>query len=124
MDQVLDLVRTFFGDARVKTLLGLILLDLVLAISAALKLGKFDWRVLPAFYKTMILPYILGYLAAYVATFLVVEEWAGGIAVQLIVTALWAAPIGNLIVSIGGHLKDLGLDVAGFVGKLVNRAGQ
>jgi hypothetical protein len=99
----------FAHDPRVLTLLGLIVLDAVLGVSEALQSGTFEWRKLPEFYRSMVLPYVLGYLAAYGATLLVVEDWAGGFAAQSVVTLLWAAPIGNLLRSITGHLKALGV---------------
>lgn len=110
MNEVLELVKAFFADARVKTLAGLILFDLVLAVAAALKLGTFDWKELPRFYKTKVCPYLLGYLAGYVATFLIVGEWAGGFVTQTVVTLLWAMPVGNLVANIVAHLKSLGIE--------------
>lgn len=108
---LISLVNRFFADPRVMTILGLMLLDVALAISAAIKLKVFEWRKLPDFYSTMVLPYVVGYLAAYVASFLVIGDWAGGIPVEIIVSILWAAIVGNLGTSIIGHLKDLSLDV-------------
>ena len=105
------LVDKFFADPRVLTILGMILLDVVLAISAAIKLNEFDWKRLPEFYKTMVLPYVVGYLAAYVASLLIVGDWAGGLPVEVIVSVLWAAIVGNLGASILGHLKELNLDM-------------
>ena len=108
---LVSLIGRFFADPRVLTILGMILLDVVLAISAAIKLKEFDWKRLPEFYQTMVLPYVLGYLAAYTASFLIIGDWAGGLPVEIIVTILWSAIVGNLGASIIGHLKGLALDI-------------
>lgn len=44
------------------TVLAIITLDTVLGILASLKQGEFDWRELPRFLQTAILPYIGGLL--------------------------------------------------------------
>lgn len=102
-----NILYMFFADPRVRTVAGLIILDVVLAIASAIKYGEFNWVMVPHFYQTMVLPYILGYLAAYAASFLIVGDLLNGWAFQGVVSALWLAIISNLVGSIVGHLKDL-----------------
>jgi len=66
-DTLLVLVLAFFTSWQVKLVFGLILLDLVLGLAAALKTKTFDWQRVAEFYKTAVLPYILGYLVLYLA---------------------------------------------------------
>lgn len=111
LSEPLGIVNGFFADARVLTVLGMILLDVALAISEAIKTGTFDWKRLPEFYRSMVMPYVVGYAAAYGAAHIIVGEWAGGLPVEIIVSVLWAAIVGNLGASIIGHLQGLSLDV-------------
>lgn len=56
------------------TLLGLIFLDVVLGIAVAIVKEEFDWKELTKFYKTKILPYILGWFAIELASQLIVID--------------------------------------------------
>ena len=53
---LLGLVTAFFASWQVKTLIGLILLDVVLGVAAALRIGVFNWRRLGQFYSSNVLP--------------------------------------------------------------------
>ena len=110
--EVLAVVKAFFRDGRVMTILGLILVDVLLAVSAAIKAGKFDWRRLAEFYRTMVVPYVIGYLAFYLAaTFFFDVEWLGdwssfaGEAVQWVA---WSALVGNLVADVMRSGRALG----------------
>jgi len=112
--KVLELILVFWSDGRVKTILGLILLDVVLAVAAAIKAGEFDWRRLGEFYRTMVVPYILGYLAFYGAGFLLDPQWLGGagyIISEAMMWAPWAALIANLVADVLRSVNALGYTV-------------
>lgn len=109
---VMDIIKVFFADGRVSTILGLILLDVILAVAVAIKKRAFDWRRLAEFYRTMVVPYVLGYLAFYLAAeFFFVPKWLGewatlaGDAVQW---GAWLALVGNLVADVVHSAKGLG----------------
>lgn len=106
-----SVVAEFFQDARLYTILGLIGLDLALGVAAAIKAGRFEWGRLAQFYQTMVAPYVLGYLALYVA-FGMVPGLEGLVGEGLNYTAFGAIVL-NLLGSIGGHLKALALAPSG-----------
>jgi len=113
LDELLATVDRFFRDARLYVILGLIGLDVVLGVAAALKTGVFDWHKLGDFYKTMVAPYVLGYLALYV-TFQLLPDVVGmvgevgNVAGEVMVTVAFATIAANLVASIWDHLKALG----------------
>ena len=54
------------NDSRIIVILGLIALDLVLGVAAALKRKEFDWRKLGDFYLTTVAPKLIGYIALHI----------------------------------------------------------
>ena len=54
------------NDSRIIVILGLIALDLVLGVAAALKRKEFDWRKLGDFYLTTVTPKLIGYIALHI----------------------------------------------------------
>lgn len=103
---VLSLIMAFFASWQVKVLLGLILLDTVFAIAVSLKTNQFDWAKLADFYRVMVMPYLLGYLALYIAiNFILPIDNLGEIGDYInvgMVTLAW----GVLIASLGGRIKS------------------
>jgi len=63
-----SLIRAFFADARVVTVLCLIFLQVGFAVVLALRTRTFDGGRLADYYRTKVVPYILGALIVYVAT--------------------------------------------------------
>jgi hypothetical protein len=61
MDFLLSLIRSIAQTAQFQILAGLIVLDVFLAIAAALRTGSFDWAKLGAWVTGIFLPYIFGY---------------------------------------------------------------
>jgi len=94
------IVAAFFMDDRVRTVLGLILLDVMLVMAAAIKTKEFDWRKSAEFFRTMVIPYVIGYLAFYLAgEYLLVVDWMGDwgeLAGESVQWITWAALIANL----------------------------
>lgn len=119
MDKLADLVFIFFADGRVQTVVGLITADLLFGIAAALKKGEFDWKKTANFFQTNVAPYVIGYLAYFVAARLVVGELLGEYAYLVGEAAhyvIWAAIVASLANDIISHLKVLMLDA--IVGRL------
>ena len=97
---------------HLSTIIGLIFLDVVLGVAAAIKRGWFDWRVVGEFYTTNVLPYVLGYVAVSGAALFVSPELLAGEAGDvfgLAVTWLgFGAIVGQLVLgSILGNAKSL-----------------
>ena len=108
----MDVVKVFFSDTRVMAIIGLILLDVLLAIAAAIKTSTFDWRKLGEFYKTMVLPYIIGYLAFYLFVTYFIKDWEllGSYADQVgegVLIVAWLALVGNLVGDVVNSAKTL-----------------
>jgi len=104
-------VEAFFADARVSTILGLIFLDVALAVAVAVRQGQFQARRLAQFFRTMVVPYLIGYLGVYGAVYFMDEEYLGPFAEALgagFAWAAWLALVANLAADILGHAKSLG----------------
>lgn len=112
-DTVMALVVAFFQDPRVLTVLGLIVLDFVLGVAAALRTNTWDWKKVANFYQTNVLPFILGYLAFYVAANLIPDfellgEWSYLVGEGALLVA-WGAILASLCNDIVSHIRALGL---------------
>jgi hypothetical protein len=107
----MDLVRAFAQDTRVRTLVGLILLDVLLGIAASLRKGEFDWAQVGRFYSTMVLPMVLGFAAVWFVTPLLTADLLGEYSELLgqgLVVLAWGALVAQLVVSsILVHAKEL-----------------
>ena len=108
MERILTLVDTLLRDARMYAILGLIALDVVLAIAQAIKEKRFEWFRLADFYQTMIVPFLLGYLALYVLVGLSigVENFFG----QAAVFSAFGTIALHLVGSIVDHARTIGFD--------------
>src|SRR6476660_6947050 len=60
------IVSQFLTDDRTLLILALIAVDLVTGVIAALRTGVFAWERLATFYRTNVLPGLLGYGLVYV----------------------------------------------------------
>ena len=106
-----DWLEGFFGDARVSTVVGLILLDVALAVAEAVRTGQFQVRRLAEFFRTMVVPYLIGYLGVYGAAHFMDEHLLGPFAKDLgagFTWVAWGALVANLAADILGHAKALG----------------
>lgn len=105
----MEIVLAFFDDPRVRALVALIALDFLLGLAAALRCGEFDWKKVANFYRTNVFPYLIGYLAFYVATKLIIDptvlgNWAN-IVGEGAITIAWAAILASLGSSIVTNIK-------------------
>lgn len=107
-NELIDIINAFFQDARLYMILSLIGLDLALGVAAAIKAGAFDWQKLAQFYRTMVAPYVLGYLALYVA-FGMLPGGLEGLMGNGLATTAFGAVVANLLGSVWGHLAGLGI---------------
>jgi len=127
---VLAYIAKFFTDVRVIAIIGLILLDVVLAVAVAIRTKKFEGRRLAEFLRTMVVPYVIGYLALYLFSKLMAwsaqqsnadaSVWLGQAAAfisESVIMLAWLALMGNLAFDVVKQLKALrypfadGLDV-------------
>lgn len=109
VENLLELVMQFLNDARVWTIMALIVVDLVTGVAAALKSGKFDWQALGDFYTTNVLPFVASYLPVYLI-FQFAGAYIGEYVSEGILIALWAPIPAALLGSIASNLKELGVD--------------
>lgn len=117
MDQITSIVLAFFADPRVRAIVGLIALDFLLGLAAALRCREFDWRRVADFYQTNIFPYLIGYLAFYIAAKLIIDpallgDWSNVVG-EGMVTVAWVAIVASLGNSIVTNAKKLGLGTPG-----------
>jgi len=118
--KVLEYLGMFFADPRVQTILGLIILEVFLAVANAIKKGEFAWRRLGDFYRTMVVPYILGFLGFFLAgkfiKMALVEPYDVIVGEGAIYLA-WITLVFNLVADIYAKAKELGIplpDLPGF----------
>lgn len=120
LQALLGELRTAFGP-QVLTLLGLTLAQVLLAVAVALKNGNFRITKLADFFRTMIVPKLLGWLAcAALAQFVLPEYLPGGMGPG-IATAAFVALVASYAGAIVENLQELGLvpqQLNGILGKL------
>ena len=106
--KLLELLTLFMASWQVKTLLGLVVLDVALGVAAALKTSTFEWKKLADFYRTMVVPYAIGYLSLYlVINYVIPAGQVGEIANEAAVTVAWATLLGSLVSKIKTNLELL-----------------
>lgn len=106
----MEYLWTFATDPRVRTLAGLILLDIILGIASAIKRGEFEWAKVGEFYQTMVLPMLVGFAAVYFVTPWLVSDLLGeysGVLGGALVSIAWLVLVAQLAVSLLGHFKEV-----------------
>lgn len=101
------LVLNFFISTKLYIILAMVGIDVLLAVAVALRTKTFDFAKLADFLTTMILPYVLAYLALHVIIGLVTELQS--ILGQGLDTAVFLVIIVTLLAAITDNLKALGL---------------
>ena len=61
------IIQAVMQTAQFQILVGLVFLDVVLAIAAALRTGLFDWTELAGWFRGMVMPYLIGYVGLVIA---------------------------------------------------------
>lgn len=108
---LLNLVYAFLKDPRVGTFFGLVVLDVLLGIAAAIRTKTFQWRRLADFYGTMVVPYVIGYLAFYLVAKVVAQDFLGPFGYLVGEGTIWAAwltLVATLAESILSNIQELG----------------
>jgi hypothetical protein len=114
MNAILTVLFSFWSEIAPKlaTLAGLILLDVLLGISLAVRQKRFQWSAVGAFYYTMILPYLISWTG-----FVLVLQF---INVNLVPPGYqeWLIGLGNLgwvviVLTILGSIKRNGVGLYG-----------
>lgn len=108
--KVFQEVIATYGPA-VASLVGLIILEVVTGIGAALKRGVFDWQKVANFYRTSVMPGLVGWLGLVVSTYLVVPglfgDAVGGVVSPAVALSGLLAVVATLVASIRGNLAEL-----------------
>jgi hypothetical protein len=95
------LLLTFMMDGRTQLLFATIAMDVVTGVMCALRSGQFQWSKLALFYRTNVVPYILGWFVIFTFG-------------QLGITVLFGDQWGEIVSSIGyaPALVTLGASIA------------
>lgn len=118
----MDLIRSIIGEIVsnpiFKTMIALVIIDVGLGISIAIKTGTFDLISLGRFYQTKVVPYVFGYIVISMVMTLIVEDLTNGLPLMFknlangtIQSILLLAIFGSLVSSIGSKLSSLGVNV-------------
>jgi len=101
-------------------ILFLVIFNFILAVSIALKYGKFDWKKFLEFMKSGLLPYTLIWLFLAVVSVGIpyLIKWLGydiglGVIIPIdsIIGIVWAAIISRAVADIYKNFKELGLEI-------------
>lgn len=104
-----SILLELMAEFQVWTILALIGLDLILGVAAAIKHKEFDWKKLGQFYRSNILPYVLGYVGS-ALVFRFAGQYIGEWLSDSIVSVTFGAIAVNLVSSIVANVKKLGLE--------------
>lgn len=95
------------------TLLGLILLQVILAVALAIKNKEFVWSDIGNFYLTKIVPYVIGWLTFVIVTQLITVEMLGEEYVILVGDkTIWASWL-VVVVSLGARIVTTAKELYG-----------
>jgi hypothetical protein len=110
--KIIELLRQFFTDPLVRTVLGLVAAEVLVGIGGAIYRGEFQWRKLLQFYRTNIVPYVFIYCGIYVGVQLAAPSLLGEYA-DLISKAtldtIFGIIVYNLVMSIAATLEGVGI---------------
>jgi hypothetical protein len=97
-----DFLRGFVSDTKTQLILGAIFADVFTGVGCAMRLGIFDIQKSAKFYTTNVLPYLLGFMLVWTATFFgfefptVVNDTIGSGAYAFIMAALAGSIADNI----------------------------
>jgi hypothetical protein len=75
MDTLTKVFEAYKG--HMATMVAVIVLDVIFGVSSALKSGKFDWTKLADFYKSTVVPGLLGWVGITAATYVITPGLLG-----------------------------------------------
>ena len=95
----------------VMALIGLIVLDVLLAVAVAIRTNTFEWSRLAEFYKTMVIPLLIGWVGFIILTRMASEATLGpvygALVGKLVAWAAWLAVVATIGASIVNNAKTL-----------------
>lgn len=101
-DTFATVLRRFGTDSKTRMILAFILVDVITGIMCALRLRVFDIQRVADFYKSNVIPYILGYLLVWVLTLLGLD----GVLPLAIQDGLASLGFGAIATSLTGSIID------------------
>ena len=107
------IVATVLAELPVEqlvTLLGLILLQVILAVALAIREKKFELQKLADFYQSKVVPYVIGWLAFVFVVRLISTDYLGeysGLVGDGVTWLSWLAVVSSLAARIVDTAKDL-----------------
>ncbi len=104
-----DVINSFVHDKQLQAVLVLIVLDLVLGVIAAVKLGTFAFSKVSAFLKDDVLGKVLPWFAVFAAAKFAPSVDVLGVDLNQVQTVFWAAVVIALVASLTASANDLGV---------------
>ncbi len=116
MEQIETWIAAFFADLRVQAFIWLVIVHLLLKVADAIRTATFDFRILAAFYRERIVPYVVGALALYLASRNIPAQVVGpyaNVVGEGMFTVAWLFLVANILADIIAALKSLGYPIPG-----------
>ena len=113
MNEVIRFLDTLPGllPWSIRAIMGLVTVDVLLGIARAIRLKEFKWQRMAAFYRTMVVPYIIGYVAVIAAAKFIGEatlpEPYGFIVSASMIGLAWVSLVGTLARSCWTNAREL-----------------
>ncbi len=104
-----QVINPFAHDKQLQAVLVLIVLDLVLGIIAAVKLGQFAFSKVAAFLKDDVLGKVLPWFAVFAAAKFAPSVDVLGVDLNQVQTVFWGAVVIALGASLAASANDLGV---------------
>jgi hypothetical protein len=123
-DKIIELIGQFFADPKVRTVIGLVVADILMGIGGAIRRGDFQWRKLLQFYRTNVVPYVFIYGGVYVGVQLAAPSLLGEYAElmsKVTLDMVFGIIVYNLVMSIAATLESVGITLKTITGRLLGR---
>lgn len=104
-----DVINSFAHDKQLQAVLVLIVLDIVLGVIAAVKLGTFAFSKVAAFLKDDVLGKVVPWFAIFAAAKFAPAVDVLGVDLNQVQTVFWAAVVVALVASLTASANDLGV---------------
>lgn len=106
-----QVVQEFAHDKQLQAVLVLIVVDIVLGVVAAVKLGTFAFSKLSAFLKDDVLSKVVPWFVIFAAAKFAPSVDVLGIDLNQLQTVFWAAVVVALVASLTASAADLGVNL-------------
>lgn len=111
LDRIVEALMPVMPQLR--TLGGLIVLDLGLGVAVAIKEKKFEFAEIGRFFQSRVVPNFIGWSVLQVGMKLVVPEFAGEFINDAVVDGVWVLMIADLGGDILNKVAKLGFELVG-----------